>query len=319
MRMRAVVMLIVAVVLGGAAALLARNLLQSRNVAPQVANTGPAVTTVVVARRALHFGDAVNRDVVSEVPWPATATPAGSFKKADELFAKPGRRVALREIAQGEPLLKDRISGFGGRAILSTQIDEKMRAITIRVNDVYGVAGFVVPGDRVDVLLIRSQGNQNSTTTETLLQNLKVLGIDQDASEQTDKPRVVKAVTLEVTPDETQKLALAATVGTLSLALRNATNTAQARLPRITVRDLGVAPPPAAPMVVAEEKAPSSREISVSPQLPTVIVVRGVEAKVVEVVPEVGAARRITARRPAQSSAPPKMPIITPQLKAPIL
>lgn len=304
-------MLILAVVLGGAAAFLAQGLLRGRNFAPQAVDKGPAMTTIVVASRPLHFGDAINRDVVSEVAWPANATPKDAFNKADELFAKPGKRVALRGIVQDEPLLKSRVSGFGGRAILSTLIDEKMRGITIRVSDVNGVAGFVMPGDRVDVLLTRNEGSsgQNSSTTETLLQNIKVLGVDQDANEEADKPRVVKAVTVEVTPEDTQKLALASTVGSLSLALRNVTNTAEAQLPRITIRDLGVAPSrPAAPVVLAEP-TPLPARATARREMPTMIVVRGIEAKVEEVVPDLNVARsaasvKRSAKTPSSPSAP---------------
>jgi pilus assembly protein CpaB len=102
-----------------------------------------------------------------------------------------------------------------------------MRAVTIRVNDVNGVAGFVLPGDRVDVLLTREE-NQASRTknpiTDILLQNVKVLGIDQKANDNEEQPKVVRAVTLEVEPFDAQKLALAVTVGSLALALRHEAN-----------------------------------------------------------------------------------------------
>jgi pilus assembly protein CpaB len=96
-----------------------------------------------------------------------------------------------------------------------------MKAVTIRVNDVEGVAGFVLPGDRVDVMLTRQQ-DKAVAAADVVLQNVRVLAIDQLADERTEKPSVVKAVTLEVEVTAAQKLALAATVGTLSLALRKA-------------------------------------------------------------------------------------------------
>jgi pilus assembly protein CpaB len=112
-----------------------------------------------------------------------------------------------------------------------------MRALTIRVNDVLGVAGFILPGDRVDILLTREIG-KNRPITDLLLQNVKVLGIDQEASEDKEKPKVARAVTLEVTPRQTQKLTLATEVGTLSLALRNRQNAEAYPARTITVDDL---------------------------------------------------------------------------------
>src|SRR3546814_9365193 len=118
-----------------------------------------------------------------------------------------------------------------------------MRAVTIRVNDVAGVAGFVLPGDRVDVLLTRDRtggegGNvANNLITDVLLQNVKVLGIDQDANQEKDKPSVAKAVTLEVSPQQAQKLALASQLGSLALMLRNLGDAEQEMVKQITTSE----------------------------------------------------------------------------------
>jgi pilus assembly protein CpaB len=109
--------------------------------------------------------------------------------------------------------------------------------VTIRVNDVEGVAGFVLPGDRVDVVLTRQQ-DKTAAAADVVLQNVKVLAVDQLADERTDKPSVVKAVTLEVEVIAAQKLALASTVGTLSLALRKAGEATPTSTRRITLSDL---------------------------------------------------------------------------------
>ena len=113
-----------------------------------------------------------------------------------------------------------------------------MKAVTIRVNDVEGVAGFVLPGDHVDVLVSRP-GDQNFATSDVVLQNARVLAIDQLADERADKPSVVKAVTLEVDETGGQKLALASLVGTLSLLLRKAGELTEATPRRVTLADLG--------------------------------------------------------------------------------
>jgi pilus assembly protein CpaB len=141
-------------------------------------------------------------------------------------------------------------------------IDENMRAMTIRVNEVLGVAGFVLPGDRVDVLLTQKE-NRETPVTDILLQNVRVLGVDQDTNLAKDKPSVARAVTLEVSPAQAQQLTLGATIGTLSLALRNATNVGEIASRTIGVRDLrpGTAPAPAAtpPQPVREARDPRSQ------------------------------------------------------------
>ncbi len=250
MRMRAFWMLGLAVILAGAAVLLAQNWLQSQQ--PQIVEV-PAepqvqMATVVVAATPLYFGNTIGREHLREVQWPADAVPPGSFTGIDEILGEDGeRRVALRAIEINEPVLKSKVSGFGGRASLSTILSPEMRAATIRVNDVNGVAGFVLPGDRVDVLLTRDaggsgggEGSSMSLLTDILLQNIKVLGIDQDANEDRDKPGVVKAVTLEVTPVQAQKLVLAQRLGQLSLALRNVTNVEAEKPKTVTLKDLRV-------------------------------------------------------------------------------
>jgi len=148
-----------------------------------------------------------------------------------------GRRVVLTAIDANETILSSKITGSGQRATLSATLQEGMRAVTIRVNDVEGVAGFVLPGDRVDVALTR-QVDKTTATTDVVLQNTRVLAIDQTADERNDKPSVVKAVTLQVDTAAAQKLALAASVGSLSLMLRKAGEVASETTKRVTLSDL---------------------------------------------------------------------------------
>src|SRR5262249_23405200 len=123
-----------------------------------------------------------------------------------------------------EPILASKITGPGQRATLSASLSDGMKAVTIRVNDVEGVAGFVLPGDRVDVAFTRQKDNngRERSSTDVVLQNVRVLAIDQIADERNDKPSLARAVTLEVDTGSAQKIALAASVGTLSLMLRKA-------------------------------------------------------------------------------------------------
>jgi pilus assembly protein CpaB len=195
-----------------------------------------ATRTIVVAAKPLRFGMELSRQTLREIPWPDDALPPGSFSSIADLLSE-GRRVVLTAIEQNEPILAPKITGPGQRATLSAVIRDGFRAVTVRVNDVEGVGGFVLPGDRVDVMLTR-QIDKGNATSDVVLQNTRVLAIDQLADERTDKPAVVKAVTLEVDTVGAQKLSLAASIGTLSLMLRKAGEAGPAYTRRVTISDL---------------------------------------------------------------------------------
>jgi pilus assembly protein CpaB len=204
----------------------------------------PAATkTIVVAKQPLRFGTELNASMLEEVPWPAAAMPSGSFSKISDILS-PGRRVVLAAIEANEPVLALKITGAGQRATLSALVRPGMKAVTIRVNDVEGVGGFVLPGDHVDVVLTR-QIDKGQATTEVVLQNTRVLAVDQSADERSAKATVAKSVTLEVTTVEAQKVWLAASVGSLSLLLRKAGETAETQTRKITLNDLGTNDAPA--------------------------------------------------------------------------
>jgi pilus assembly protein CpaB len=193
--------------------------------------------TVVVASKSLRFGNELTSTSLKEIPWPEGAVPAGAFAKISDVLSGSSRRVVLTPIEANETILSSKITGPGQRATLSATLQDGMRAVTIRVNDVEGVAGFVLPGDRVDVALTR-QLDKAAATTDVVLQNTRVLAVDQTADERNDKPSVVKAVTLEVDTAAAQKLALAASVGSLSLMLRKAGEVATETTKRVTLSDL---------------------------------------------------------------------------------
>nr|WP_292459682.1 Flp pilus assembly protein CpaB [Mesorhizobium sp.] len=198
-------------------------------------------STVVVAAMPLKFGDALSADKLREVAWPAGAVPAGAFKTTKDLLAGDGAKQALQAIGVNEPILATKITGPGQRATLSAVLGEGMKAVSIRVNDVLGVAGFVFPGDRVDVLLtrtVRGDDGQDRSFVDVLLQSMKVLAVDQVADESTDSPTVVKSVTLEASTRDSQKLTLAAGAGQLSLALRQAAASKGESTERVTLADL---------------------------------------------------------------------------------
>lgn len=238
MRIGAVVMLLVALVLGGLSVFAARNWIE-RQVQGNVTakKTDTSTVKIVVARTRLNFGDKIKDENLTEIDWPKASVPKGSFQSAREVLDGKRPRVALRRIEINEPVLKSKVSGFGGRATLSAVLKGDRRAVTIRVNDVTGVAGFLLPGDRVDVLLSRGGGKANRKIS-ILLQDIRILGVGQLSSERHDKPMVVRTVTVEATPTEAQKLVLAQQVGQLSLVLRPVTERSVVRIKPVTVGDL---------------------------------------------------------------------------------
>src|SRR5215207_7794372 len=170
----------------------------------------PAPTeTIVVAALPLKFGVEVTRQHLREIAWPEGSVPRGAFAKIDELLDGKTRRVALAALEENEPVLKAKVTGPGQRGSLAAVIQQGMKAVTVRVNDINGVAG-----ERVDVLLVRNL-ERTEAYSDVLLQNVKVLAVDQLADESSDKPALVKAVTVEVTTADAQKLTLAGSVGTL--------------------------------------------------------------------------------------------------------
>jgi pilus assembly protein CpaB len=232
MRTNSVIILVIAILMGGIAAFLARSWLLSRT---QVS----ASETIVVAAKPLPFGTPLTDDVVREIAWAAPTLPTGAFSSIQAL-SKDGRRATVASIEQGEPILSSRVTGPGQRASLSTSLGEDKRAITIRVDDVRGVAGFILPGDRVDVVLIRSESDSSGRKdySDLLLQDVKVIAVDQISAEQKDRPTVAKAVTLQVTPQQAQKISLATDVGHLSLILRKAGDANVVASQRVNASDL---------------------------------------------------------------------------------
>ncbi len=192
--------------------------------------------TIVVATERLQYGTELAANHLREIAWPADALPNGAFAKIQDMLST-GKRVVLSPIEPNEPVLALKITGPGQRASLSALVGEGMKAVTVRVNDVEGVGGFVLPGDRVDVVLTR-QIDKGNATTEVVLQNARVLAVDQSADERSSKPSVAKAVTLEVDTVAAQKVWLAASVGNLSLLLRKAGETMPESTRRVTLDDL---------------------------------------------------------------------------------
>src|SRR5262244_3109161 len=254
MRTNNVVVLFLAIVMGGIAAMLARSWLQSH---ARASLGDEAVGSIVVAAQPLGFGITLTPENVAEIPWAARSLPEGAFASKEELF-KYGTRSVLSALDRNEPVLKTKITGPGQRGSLSVILEEGKRAVTVRVDDVRGVAGFILPGDFVDVVLISEDpASQREGYSDILLHHVKVLAIDQLAADRPEQPTVPKAVTLEVTPEQAQKILLGSNVGKLSLILRQPADAKADGDKRVTERDIGrnqprtpgrtVQPPPPPP------------------------------------------------------------------------
>lgn len=223
---RALVMIVVSLVIGLFAVIMA-----SRWIAEQ---TSLATSKVVVATKDVDLGTRLAPEMLTLVEWPRTSVPAGAIQDQNALLKDPQSqepRVVKVSVFKGEPILESKLAPVGTKGGLSAVIKEGKRAITVRVNDVVGVAGFALPGNYVDILVNtdddRSKPDgRNKTVSKIVLENILVLAVAQESGRDDTKPKVVSAVTLEVSPEQAENLDLARSVGTLSLVLRNQIDTA---------------------------------------------------------------------------------------------
>jgi len=179
------------------------------------------VTQIVVATRSFSFGEKISEEDLKLVSWPKDAMPNGVYNTIEAALGN-GERKAIKSIEANEPLLAVKLTGEDGRAGLAGIIAEGMRAVTIPVDHVKGVGGFVMPGDRVDIVFTQRDRKTGEQTAKIIMETVKVLSVDQQAGSRSDGPKVAKTVTLETNSQGAQRLALASDVGRLSLLLRGA-------------------------------------------------------------------------------------------------
>jgi len=245
--------LVLAILMGVGAAFLADSWIQQR-ITPD-STTELEYEPIIIADMDIPFGHKIQLNQLKVMEWPkATALPAGVVQKMEDAEG----RIASQTILNGEMVLASRIVEQGSGSTLAAVISPNKRAITLRVNDVVGVAGFLLPGNRVDVLASRKINKQ--VTSKTLLEDLKVLAVDQTASTEKDKPIVVRAVTIEAEPKQAEKLFKATEEGRIQLVLRNPTDRAE--------KVATVAPAPA-PVSKAPKRTRKAQSFS------TVTVIRG--------------------------------------------
>ena len=208
-------MLLIAIVAGLAAVVVAARWMQQQ---------GGERGQIAVAAVDVGLGSRLSPDMIRMVEWPQASTPPGAFTEA----AKLDGRVVIASVVRGEPILDSRLAPEGTKGGLSAVVAAGKRAMTVRVNDVIGVAGFALPGTFVDIMVNTQEdgaktADRDHTVSKIVLERILVMAVAQESDRDNTKPKVVSAVTLEVTPEQAERLDLARSVGTLSLVLRNQT------------------------------------------------------------------------------------------------
>jgi pilus assembly protein CpaB len=184
---------------------------------------GSTAGRIVVAAADISLGQRLAPEMFKLAEWPAASVPKGAFTDPQKLEG----RVLKNNLLMGEPISEAKLAPSGTLGGLSALITEGKRAITVRVNDVIGVAGFALPGNYVDIIVSMQKDAPSGSSareqsiSKIVLERILVLAVAQEVNRDETKPKVVNAVTLEVTPEQAEKLDLARSVGTLSLALRN--------------------------------------------------------------------------------------------------
>lgn len=240
-------------VAAGASLILYRVLLNR----PQNAKAAPAASHIVLAAKNLEVGTVLKEDDVQLADWPGSA-PLGATTHVQDLV---GRGVTTAIYAK-EPIIESRLAPKGAGGGLAAMIPPGMRAVAVRVNEVVGVAGFVVPGMRVDVLIsgvVPNSGNQG-TLTRTLLQNLEVLSAGQDFKKDAEgKPVVVQVINLLATPEQAEQLSLAASQTQIQLVLRNPLDRVAVNTPGTTLSQIFSGH--RAPVVASSDAPPAPRRV----------------------------------------------------------
>jgi pilus assembly protein CpaB len=214
MKARAILTLIVSLGMAGLAAILANNWISQRLGTTEVTGqTGQVVT----AAADIPVGTKLEATHLKVIPLPQESISTGYITSLEDAL----ERVVTQQIYTGEILSEKRLTQYEGGSPLAVVIEKGKRALTVRVNDVIGVAGFLLPGNRVDVVSTKRQSGKRKTTSKTILENLKVLAVDQTVSTDKNDPVIVRAVTLEVAPKEAEQIVSATTEGKVQLTLRN--------------------------------------------------------------------------------------------------
>jgi pilus assembly protein CpaB len=211
---------------------------------------------IVVAAAPMQLGTRIDARNLRLIPWPSNAPVAGTFTRIEDC----ANRALITPVAANELILESKLAAVEAGAGLPATIPEGMRAISVAVNEVVGVAGFVIPGTIVDVL-VTGRGSQNGgNVTRTILENVRVLAAGQKIEQDREgKPQTVPVITLLVSPEDAAKLAMASTQGKIQLALRNTIDSKKVNPPAVMEAALfaGTAPTPPAKHIAAVKSAPA--------------------------------------------------------------
>ena len=275
MRSRIFAVLALAILAGGGLAYGTYNFMQNQK--PVTVNT--PTQAVVVAAADLQLGAELKKEDVAVVQFPAGKTPEGTFANPQEVIG----RGLIVPIVKNEPILKAKLASKEAGSGLPPVIPEGMRAVSVRVNEVVGVAGYVLPGNRVDVVATASPTEQHAdTTSKVVLSNVQVLtaGTRIEQGQDQSKPVQVTVVTLLVYPDQAERLALASTEGKIQLALRNPLDQGAPPTPGIKTAGLlgsGAGKPAQQYASTSRPRSaqPVTNTVPAAPPLPTVEIIRG--------------------------------------------
>ena len=257
MQLKSILMTIFGLVLAGGSIFASEAMLNRANNTASATEQPVATTiTLIAAATDIPFGSIIERDNLKPVEWPVGSVPVGAFDDANKLLGPEGTapRRATQSILAGDVIVEDKVSRFGAGVTLTSAVSDGFRAVAVKVSAETAVGGFVSPGNRVDIVL--TQGRGATLRTGTILQDIRVLGIDQNADESKRGAQTARTITVEVTPRGGQILALSQQAGILSLTLRNDSAFADDDdLEQITLDDVwGIAEAIPAPVVAPVEK-----------------------------------------------------------------
>jgi pilus assembly protein CpaB len=232
-----------------------------------------ATQNLVVAAAPLQLGARLDASNLRVIPWPVNQPVAGMFTRIEDCV----NRAVITNLAENEPVLESKLAPKEAGAGLPATIPEGMRAVSVAANEVVGVAGFVIPGTMVDVLVTGQMQGQNNKITRVILENVRVLAAGQKIEQDREgKPQTVPVITLLVTPDEATKLTMGATEGKIQLALRNTIDTKK-NDPEPVLQAVLFAPPGGIKPAVAPDHSGKKRAAAPPPppQAYTVEVITG--------------------------------------------
>lgn len=256
-----------AILFGVVAVILANRWLSAQNPTVTVEKSSESVplAQVVVAATDLSIGSRLSSENLSLSKWPRTSVPKGAFERIEDVEG----RVNTSKMTAGTPIRGAELAAPGSGAGLVAVIKPGMRAMAIKVNEVTGVGGFILPNTFVDVISIKDKGKSKSA--KTLLTKIEVLAIAQETFIEEGKPKVVRTVTLELTPEDAQKLALQTNEGSIQLVLRNPLDEDKPkpkvarRVRRVRPRIYTPPPPTFEVEIIRGEKAPEKYQFKQQP------------------------------------------------------